>query len=104
MGCRAAGSPRALTPFRDRLVPMDLAIRADDVRTAADRIQPLARRTPVLTSELFDGEAGVRAFFKCENLQRGGAFKIRGAANLVLSLPKETLGRGIVAYSSGNHA
>src|SRR5947199_9249996 len=57
-----------------------------------------------MSSELFDAEAGVRTFFKCENLQRGGAFKIRGAANLVLSLPKETLGRGIVAYSSGNHA
>ena len=45
-----------------------------------------------------------RAFFKCENLQRGGAFKIRGAANLVLSLPRESLARGVVAYSSGNHA
>src|SRR5918912_944356 len=82
----------------------DLAIRADDVRAAAERIRPLARKTPVLTSELFDAEAGVKTFFKCENLQRGGAFKIRGAANLVLSLPKDTLGRGIVAYSSGNHA
>jgi threonine dehydratase len=83
---------------------MDLAIRADDVRAAAERIRPLARKTPVMNSELFDAEAGTSTFFKCENLQRGGAFKIRGAANLVLSLPKESLARGVVAYSSGNHA
>jgi len=83
---------------------MDLAIKADDVRQAAERIKPLARKTPVLTSEWFDEEAGLRVFFKCENLQRGGAFKIRGAANLVLSLTPEQLSRGIVAYSSGNHA
>jgi threonine dehydratase len=83
---------------------VDLAISADDVRAAAERIQPLARRTPVLQSDVFDGEAGVKTFFKCENLQRGGAFKIRGAANLALSLPNEAVARGIVAYSSGNHA
>ncbi len=83
---------------------MKRAIQADDVRAAAERIRPLARRTPVLTSDAFDAEAGVRAFFKCENLQNGGAFKIRGAANLILSLPEETLPRGVLAYSSGNHA
>jgi threonine dehydratase len=55
-------------------------------------------------SEQFDTEAGVHVIFKCENLQEGGAFKIRGAANLIFSLPKETLARGVVAYSSGNHA
>src|SRR5436189_892517 len=90
--------------MRSTLLAMDLAIRAEDVRQAAERIQPLAWKTPVINSELFDGEAGTAAFFKCENLQRGGAFKIRGAANLMLSLPKETLARGMVAYSSGNHA
>jgi len=83
---------------------MPLAIHADDVRAAAARIRPLARRTPVMTSAGFDAQAGVRVFFKCENLQRGGAFKIRGASNLILSLPPEALARGIVAYSSGNHA
>src|SRR5947207_7155947 len=83
---------------------MPLAIQADDVRTAAGRILPLARKTPVMTSAGFDAEAGTRVFFKCENLQRGGAFKIRGAANLVLSRPREALARGVVAYSSGNHA
>ena len=67
---------------------MDLATQADDVRAAAERIRPLARKTPVFTSASFDAEAGMRVYFKCENLQRGGAFKIRG----------------VVAYSSGNHA
>jgi threonine dehydratase len=80
------------------------AIQADDVRAAAERIRPLARRTPVMSAEAFEAEAGLHVFFKCENLQRGGAFKIRGASNLVLSLPKDTLARGVVAYSSGNHA
>jgi threonine dehydratase len=83
---------------------MDLAIQPDDVRAAAERIRPLARRTPVITSDSFDAAAGTRVFFKCENLQRGGAFKIRGAANLILSLPDAMLARGVVAYSSGNHA
>jgi len=79
-------------------------IQPDDVRAAAERIRPLARRTPVMTSAGFDAEAGMRVFFKCENLQRGGAFKIRGASNLILSLPEAALARGIVTYSSGNHA
>jgi threonine dehydratase len=83
---------------------MTLAIQAADVRQAAERIRPLARRTPVLTSEEFDARAGTHVFFKCENLQRGGAFKMRGAANLILSLAPEALARGVVAYSSGNHA
>jgi threonine dehydratase len=80
------------------------AIQPDDVRAAAGRIKPLARHTPVLGSAAFDAEAGVRTLFKCENLQLGGAFKIRGASNLMFSLPKETLAKGVVAYSSGNHA
>ena len=83
---------------------MTPAITAGDVRAAAERIRPLARQTPVMTSAGFDRAAGTRAFFKCENLQRGGAFKIRGAANLILSLAPEAAARGLVAYSSGNHA
>src|SRR5438552_3149591 len=83
---------------------MNMAIGAADVRAAAERIRPLARKTPVMTSAGFDAESGVRTFFKCENLQRGGAFKIRGAANLILSLPESALAGGVVAYSSGNHA
>src|SRR5580692_10786330 len=74
------------------------------VRAAAVRIRPLARRTPVLTSSEFDAAAGTRVFFKCENLQTGGAFKIRGASNLILSIPPADLLRGVVAFSSGNHA
>jgi threonine dehydratase len=74
------------------------------VREAALRIRPLARRTPVLTSEVLDRRAGARVYLKCENLQRGGAFKIRGAANLILSLTPDQIKRGIVAFSSGNHA
>ncbi len=58
----------------------------------------------MLTSRSFDSEAGLRAYFKCENLQLGGAFKIRGASNFIFSIPPEDLGRGVVAYSSGNHA
>ena len=76
----------------------------DDIRSAAGRIRPIARRTPVLTSRSFDREAGVEAFFKCENFQTGGAFKIRGAANFILSIPAGQAARGVVAHSSGNHA
>ena len=75
-------------------------VTATMVREAAPRIRPLARRTPVLEAEV----DGVQLFFKCENLQRGGSFKIRGASNLILSLTSEELARGIVAFSSGNHA
>jgi threonine dehydratase len=81
-----------------------MVIQADDICCAAERIRPLARRTPVLTSAAFDAECGRRVYFKCENLQNGGAFKIRGAANLILSLPEAALAHGLVAYSSGNHA
>ena len=76
----------------------------EDIRAAAGRIKGIAHRTPVVTSRTFEERAGVQAFFKCENLQRGGAFKIRGAANFVYSIPKADLPRGVVAYSSGNHA
>jgi threonine dehydratase len=57
-----------------------------------------------MTSRTFNAASGVRTFFKCENLQRGGSFKMRGAANFVFSLEPEQLARGVVAYSSGNHA
>src|SRR6476646_11775684 len=76
----------------------------DDIREAARRIQPIAKRTPVMRSHGFDAEAKTTAFFKCENFQTGGAFKIRGASNFVFSIPKADLPRGVVAFSSGNHA
>jgi threonine dehydratase len=74
------------------------------VRDAEARIRPLARHTPVFSSTSIDRAAGVQIHFKCENLQRGGAFKIRGASNLILSIPDEDLPRGVVTFSSGNHA
>jgi len=82
----------------------DTDIQFAHIVQAAERIRPIARRTPVMTSASFDAAAGVFAFFKCENLQRGGAFKIRGASNFILSMPKDRLAKGVVAHSSGNHA
>ena len=75
-----------------------------DIRNAAARIEPLVHRTPVLTSRLFNAASGLECFFKCENFQRGGAFKIRGAANFILSLAPSEHSRSVVAFSSGNHA
>ena len=79
-------------------------ITLDEIREAHLRIAPVARRTPVMTSRTFNLRAGREAFFKCENFQRGGAFKIRGAANAIFSLPEQERSKGVVAYSSGNHA
>ena len=75
-----------------------------DIQAASERIRPIAKRTPVLRSRSFDQASGLTAFFKCENFQTGGAFKIRGAANFLRSIPKADLPRGVVAFSSGNHA
>jgi threonine dehydratase len=83
---------------------MPQVVHPQQIREAAHRIRPIAHRTPVLTSRSFNSEAGVSAFFKCENFQRGGAFKIRGASNFIFSIPPERLSSGVVAYSSGNHA
>lgn len=79
-------------------------VQLSDIQRAAERIKGIAHRTPVLTSRSFDALAGANVFFKCENFQRGGAFKIRGASNFIYSIPKDQLPRGVVAYSSGNHA
>ncbi|MDF0528491.1 threo-3-hydroxy-L-aspartate ammonia-lyase [Tsukamurella sp. 8F] len=76
----------------------------DDIRAAADRLAPVAHRTPVLTSSRIDDAVGASLFFKCENFQRAGAFKFRGAYNSVASLPDEVRAHGVVAFSSGNHA
>ena len=67
------------------------------------RISARIHRTPVLTSASLDALAGARLFFKCENLQKTGSFKIRGASNAILSLSDEEASRGIVTQSSGNH-
>jgi threonine dehydratase len=79
-------------------------ITLDDVRSAADQIKGVAHRTPVVTSRTLDAIVGARVFLKCENLQRIGAFKFRGAYNAVSRLSPEQLAKGIAAYSSGNHA
>ncbi len=71
---------------------------------AAQRLQPVAHRTPVLTSSYLDQLTGNHLYFKCENLQRIGAFKFRGAYNAVAQLSAEEKRRGVVAFSSGNHA
>jgi threonine dehydratase len=78
-------------------------IQLSDIQAAAERTRGIVRRTPVFTSRTFDALAGARVFFKCENFQRGGAFKIRGASNFILSIPKDQLPRGVVTFSSGNH-
>ncbi|HEX2556045.1 MAG TPA: threo-3-hydroxy-L-aspartate ammonia-lyase [Microvirga sp.] len=75
-----------------------------DVAAAAERIAGHAHRTPVLTSRTADARTGARLFFKAENLQRGGAFKFRGAYNAVARLDADAKRRGVVAFSSGNHA
>ena len=75
-----------------------------DVEAAAARLEGVAHRTPVATSSLFDARAGCQAYFKCENLQRMGAFKFRGAYNALAQLAPEQRRRGVVAFSSGNHA
>ncbi|MDZ4287498.1 MAG: pyridoxal-phosphate dependent enzyme [Prosthecobacter sp.] len=75
-----------------------------DIRAAALRIAPLAQRTPVLTSHRLDQICGATVFFKCENFQRTGSFKIRGASNAILCLADDELRGGVVTHSSGNHA
>jgi len=79
-------------------------ITLDTIREAAQRIEPHVRSTPVFTSDYFDTLFGARLFFKCENLQRFGAFKPRGAVNAVLSLDAQTARHGVATHSSGNHA
>jgi threo-3-hydroxy-L-aspartate ammonia-lyase len=74
------------------------------IKKAAERIRGRIHRTPVVTSRSFNKRAGCEVFFKCENLQRAGAFKIRGATNKILSLTAEEKRRGVAAFSSGNHA
>jgi threonine dehydratase len=76
----------------------------DDVRAAAERLAGVAHRTPVLTSRTLDERTGSTAFLKAESLQRGGAFKFRGAYTMISSLGPDERGAGVVAYSSGNHA
>ncbi len=83
---------------------MTLAITFDDVDAAAQRLQGHAHRTPVLTSRTADERTGARVFFKAENFQRMGAFKFRGAFNALAKFSPAQRERGVIAFSSGNHA
>jgi len=95
-GVRALWDNRRVTP--------DLQLTLDDVQGAAQRLANRIYRTPVISSQPFDDASGCRVFFKCENLQIAGSFKIRGALNKLRSLTAAERGRGVIAYSSGNHA
>jgi threonine dehydratase len=76
----------------------------DDVKTAHERIKPYINRTPVLTSDYLNELTGAELFFKCENFQTPGAFKVRGASNAVFGLDDEQAKMGVATHSSGNHA
>ncbi len=76
----------------------------DDMLAAQERIKPYVHRTPVLTSSYLNELAGAELFFKCENFQKAGAFKVRGASNAVFGLPDDMLAHGVATHSSGNHA
>jgi threonine dehydratase len=82
----------------------DTVLCRRQIEEAHDRIRSAVHRTPVLTSSTFDRRCGATVFFKCENLQRTGSFKLRGASNTVARLDEDELGRGVVTHSSGNHA
>lgn len=85
------------------IIPMGVPT-LQDIQRAAERIRPYAHRTPVLTSASLDRMVGAHLFFKCENFQKVGAFKFRGACHAVLSLSEEEAARGVATHSSGNHA
>ena len=76
----------------------------EDLEQVHEKIKPFVHRTPVLTSRLLDEIAGASLFFKCENFQKIGAFKMRGASNAILSLTEEEKAKGVATHSSGNHA
>src|ERR1700682_849078 len=87
-----------------RLVVMNPSLDLAAIRAAHERIRPHIHRTPVLTSARLDAANGASLFFKCENFQKVGAFKARGATNAVFALDDETARRGVATHSSGNHA
>ena len=81
-----------------------MSLSIADVHAAAERLAGHVHRTPVITCSAIDAMVGRQLFFKCENFQRGGSFKVRGALNAVLCLPPEVRARGVLAHSSGNFA
>lgn len=87
----------------DSATALQIAVDLAAIRAAHARIRPHVHRTPVVTSRSLDAAAGATLFFKCENLQKIGAFKARGACNAVFSLDEAEASRGVVTHSSGNH-
>ena len=81
-----------------------MTVTLQDIQQAAERIKPYAHRTPVMTNESLDQQVGGQVFLKCENMQKVGAFKFRGASNAVWSLSDEEAANGVCTHSSGNHA
>jgi threo-3-hydroxy-L-aspartate ammonia-lyase len=82
----------------------DLSVSFEDILNASNRIQNAVHRTPVMTSKTADSKARSQLFFKCENFQRAGAFKFRGAYNALSQFTETQKEKGVIAYSSGNHA
>ncbi len=102
---RAHTRSRSASAHPPSPVPESLQLpTADDVKRAARQIAGAAHRTPVVTSRTVNARAGAEVFFKCENFQRAGAFKFRGAYNALSRLTAPQRQRGVVTYSSGNHA
>jgi threonine dehydratase len=91
------------SPSPAATAPAEPSLTLEDVRAAAARIAPHAVVTPVQRAVALDAQVGAQLFFKCENLQRGGAFKFRGACNAVWALDEAEAARGVVTHSSGNH-
>src|SRR5690349_25140349 len=88
------------TPARMNDISAPVSVTWPDVEAASARLEGVAHRTPVATSSLFDARAGCQAYFKCENLQRMGALKFRGASNALSQLDAKARQRGVVAFSS----
>jgi threonine dehydratase len=78
--------------------------KLSDVKKAHERISPHIHCTPIVTSQFLDSKTGAKLFFKCENFQKAGAFKVRGASNAVFGLDDATAAKGVATHSSGNHA
>src|SRR3954469_9991433 len=85
------------------MVELTESLNLNRIRAAQERIRPYVHRTPVITSERLDEASGALLFFKCENFQKIGAFKARGATNAVFALDDATAKRGVATHSSGNH-
>jgi threonine dehydratase len=93
-----------LKPVRPERKGVSMPPTLNDIHTAAERIKPYAHRTPVLTNESLNQRVGAQVYLKCENFQKVGAFKFRGACNAVFSLNDDEAARGVSTHSSGNHA